>query len=43
MRKGRTSGVLPAIRSGGTSREAGVTLVGLDLSLVNNILRMGEK
>jgi hypothetical protein len=40
---GRTSGVLPEIRSGGTSREAGVTFVGLVLSLVNNILRMGEK
>jgi hypothetical protein len=37
-----TSEVLAEVRSGGTSRDAGVTLASLGLSLVNN-LRMGRK
>jgi hypothetical protein len=37
-----TSGVLPEVKSGGTSLEAGVTLVSLGLSLVNNF-RMGDE
>jgi hypothetical protein len=39
---GHTSEVLAEVRSGGTSRDAGVTLASLGLSLVNNF-RMGEK
>jgi hypothetical protein len=34
--------MLAEVRSGGTSRDAGVTLASLGLSLVNNF-RMGEK
>jgi hypothetical protein len=41
-RKGMTSGVLPDVKSGGTSLEARVTLVSLGLSLVNN-LHMGDE
>jgi len=37
-----TSEELAEVRSGGSSREAGVTLVILGLSLVNN-LRIGER
>ncbi len=37
-----TSEELTEVRSGGTSLEAGVTLVGLGLSLLNNF-RMGTK
>ena len=38
----RTSEELAEVRSGGTSRDAGVTLASLGLSLVNNF-RMGEE
>jgi hypothetical protein len=38
----RTSEELAEVKSGGTSRDAGVTLASLGLSLVNNF-RMGEE